>query len=139
MQEVEIASNIPIILSPNLRLSKVQEGVRIKTRTLQPPTSMQELTINLQNPRLPGISHHAVRKPLHGQGNYDKVQTLLSYRVKTVVTLTGTPPLSLSLSLSLSLNFFSFSLSQLFHFSHGLRERGRKEIERLFILYTRGP
>ena len=51
--------NIPFILSPNLRLSKVLKGVGIKNRTLLPPTSLQKLTTNLpKNPRLRGISHH---------------------------------------------------------------------------------
>ena len=39
-QEAERASSIPIILSPNLRLTKVQEDVRIKNWTLQPPPSL---------------------------------------------------------------------------------------------------
>ena len=42
----------------NLRLSKVQQGLRIKSRTLKPPTSIQKQTINPpQNPRLRGIGH----------------------------------------------------------------------------------
>ena len=46
-------------LIPNLRLSKVQMGVRIKNHSLRPPMSLQELTINLpKNPRLQGMSHH---------------------------------------------------------------------------------
>ena len=50
-------SSIPTILIPNLRLSKVRWGVRIKNRSLQPPVSMQELTINLpNNSRLRGLS-----------------------------------------------------------------------------------
>ena len=53
------ASGIPTILIPNLRLSKVRYVVRIKNRSLQPPTSMQKFTINLpNNPRLRGMSHH---------------------------------------------------------------------------------
>ena len=53
------ASSIPPLLIPNLRLSLVQYGVRIKNRSLQPPTIMQELTINLpSNPRLRGMSYH---------------------------------------------------------------------------------
>ena len=59
--QAERASSIPVILSPNLHLH-VQESPRAalqETRTLQPPTSMQELTINLpKNPRLRGSSHH---------------------------------------------------------------------------------
>ena len=59
-QEAERASSIPAILIPDLRLSKVQQGVHIKNRTLQPPPSVQELTINLpNNPRLRGMSHHS--------------------------------------------------------------------------------
>ena len=46
-KKTERAGSIPIILSPNLRLSKVQWGLRIKNRTPHPPTSMQELTANL--------------------------------------------------------------------------------------------
>ena len=52
--------NMVTIRSPNLRLSEVQQqgGVCTKNRTLQSPTSVQELTTNLppQNPRLRGIS-----------------------------------------------------------------------------------
>ena len=33
--------------SANLRLSKVQKGLRIKNRTLQPPTSMQEMVVEI--------------------------------------------------------------------------------------------
>ena len=44
----ERASSIPIIFNPNLRLYNVQYGVRIKNRSLQPPTSVRELTINFQ-------------------------------------------------------------------------------------------
>ena len=51
------SGSIPIILIANLRQSKVQQGVRIMSRTLQPPTSVQELTINLsKNPRLRGMN-----------------------------------------------------------------------------------
>ena len=53
------SESILIILNPNLRLSKVQYDVRIKNRSLQTPTSVQELTINLpQNPRLRGTVWH---------------------------------------------------------------------------------
>ena len=45
MQKAERASSLPVTLSPKL-LSKVQKGLRIKNQTLQPPTSMQELTAN---------------------------------------------------------------------------------------------
>ena len=45
-QEAERACSIPIILGLNLRLSKVQWDLRIKNRTLRPPTSMQEVTIS---------------------------------------------------------------------------------------------
>ena len=50
---------VPIIPNPNLLLSEVlMLGVPIKNQTLQPPTSMQELTKNLpKNHRLWGISH----------------------------------------------------------------------------------
>ena len=52
------SEHTPIILSPNLRLSKAQQGVSIINRTLQPPISVQELTTNLpNNPRLRGNSH----------------------------------------------------------------------------------
>ena len=47
MQEAEGSSSIPIIPGPNLGSSKVPQGPRINTRTLQPPTSVQELTTNL--------------------------------------------------------------------------------------------
>ena len=58
-QEAERASSIPTIFIPDLRLSKKRYGMRIKNWSLQPPTSMQELTINLpNNPRLQGMSHH---------------------------------------------------------------------------------
>ena len=40
-------SSLPIILSPILHLSKVQQELCTMTRTLQPPMSMLELTIKL--------------------------------------------------------------------------------------------
>ena len=46
-KEAERVCSIPIILGPNLRLSKLQQGVSIQTRTLQPPASLRELTIDL--------------------------------------------------------------------------------------------
>ena len=60
-QETKRASSLPVILSPKLRLSKVQQYVRINNQTLQPPTSMQELTINLPKIAcLRGISPYPV-------------------------------------------------------------------------------
>ena len=51
--------------SQKLCLSKVRYGVCIKNRSLRPPTSVQELTVNLpNNPRLRGMSHHHQRKRL---------------------------------------------------------------------------
>ena len=47
MHEAEIVSSIPITLSQNFRLSKVQQGLCIKNHTRWPPMSMQTLTINL--------------------------------------------------------------------------------------------
>ena len=39
MQNAERANSLPIILSPNLLMSKMQQGLHIKCRTLQPPLS----------------------------------------------------------------------------------------------------
>ena len=47
MLEAERICGIPIILSPNLHLFKVQWGLHIKNQPLQPPISMQEVTFNL--------------------------------------------------------------------------------------------
>ena len=58
MQEAERAGSILITLNPNFHLSKKQQGVCIKYWTLQPPMSVQELSINLpKNPWLRGMSH----------------------------------------------------------------------------------
>ena len=48
MQEAERASSPPIILGPNLCLSKAHWGLSIENhiKTLQPQMSVQELTIN---------------------------------------------------------------------------------------------
>ena len=61
MQKAERASSLPVTLSPKL-LSKVQKGLRIKNQTLQPPTSMQELTISL--PKASSARNHS-HHPCH--------------------------------------------------------------------------
>ena len=61
-QGVERASSIPVILNPNFRLSKVPKGVRIRNRSLQPSTIVQESTINLPKTLgLWGMSHRVSR------------------------------------------------------------------------------
>ena len=104
-QEAERASSIPIILSPNLCLSKVQWRVRIKNRTLQPPTSMQVLTINLpKSRRLRGLSHRH-------DNQEEEEKEVESIEIPTCVGRVHFRYRQLSLSLSLSTGSFSKGLS----------------------------